>query len=83
MSDMADVMKNLWDEHEYVFASDDEGFIFAVDKLGGGTLHKQYIGGWQVTVYRGLGEWVGEVPFNTGTPHSHMWVALAAAGMFS
>lgn len=83
MSDMADLMKDLWDEHEYVHVSDWEGLIFAVNKLGGGTLHNEYVGAWEVTVYGPLGEWVGEISFTTGVPHTHAWVARAATGDYT
>lgn len=82
MNAMVDFVKNLWDKHEYVFVSDWEGLIFAVDKVGGGTLHQEYVGDWTVTVYDGDGTRlrVGELSFNTMTPHTHVWAALSASG---
>jgi uncharacterized Fe-S cluster-containing radical SAM superfamily protein len=69
--------KELWAEHEFVYEA--EGLILAVNKLGGGTLGKEYTGQWQVVVYDVTGAWLEEFTVLTGMPHTHEWVAKLVA----
>lgn len=70
---MTDKISRINTEHE--FAKDFGLWIVGVDKVGGGTVGREYEGSWTVTLYTNMGDEFEVVPVTTGMPHSHEWVS--------
>lgn len=69
---MKDKVSLLNRDHEMV--RDHGAFIVAVDKLGGGTLGREYTGTWEGFVYDSNANLIEKVPITTGMPHTHWYV---------
>lgn len=67
-------INKLWEEFEWV--SELGGLLICVDKVGGGTPPREYVGDWEVTVFDVNGARLdSNLNVRTGMPHSHRWVA--------
>ena len=60
-----------------------DGFEISVDKVGGGTLGRSYVGEWEVTVQNGPVYELDNDMMVTGTPKTHSEVARMAANYVS
>ena len=63
---------DMWERHEFV--AEGHGFMLGVDKVGGGTLGREYTGDWTVTVYDVCSARLEDFTVGTGMPHNHAWV---------
>lgn len=69
-------------EAEYTYVSD-TGLTVQVEKLGGGTVGREYTGTWRYVVTDASGTELGRgQDLTTGMPHTHVWAARFAAEYF-
>lgn len=79
---MRDKVSKINEVHEYV--KDFGSVIVGVDKVGGGTVGREYQGGWAATLYDYSGRPLEvDISVGTGVLHSHEWVAEFVFGDLS
>lgn len=62
----------------------DGGLFVQVEKLGGGTVGREYSGTWRYVVSNADGVEIARAQdCETGMPHTHAWVADMIAGYFT
>lgn len=68
-------------EAEYSFPGDN-GIVVKIEKLGGGTVGKKYVGIWRYIVTCKGQEVARGQDYSTGTAKSHVWVARDIASLY-
>lgn len=74
-------LRDFTEEHTY---TSPEGLTVKMEKLGGGTVGKAYMGTWRYIVTDANGtELKRGQDYITGMPHTHEWVARDLADIFT
>lgn len=74
---------DLRDFAEEYKTTTDSGLTVRLEKLGGGTIGKAYVGAWRYIVTDASGTEIGRgQDFQTGMPHTHERAARVLAGWF-
>lgn len=68
---------------QYEFEAFIDGLKVFVDKIGGGTLDRSYIGDWDITVMNGDEYVIDAEILHTGMPKTHLGVAVMAVDFAS